>query len=105
VGDGVKQIAKVKVHNIHYSLPIYLDSDVIINSYQIGQACFPLGESLLSTPDNLLHFQLLGEGIQNKLFYHLSRDGGEADWPVVSEQIRTEQICHSRYHNKITITK
>jgi len=29
-------------------------------------------------------FQLLGDGIQNKLFHHLSRDGSEADWLVVS---------------------
>jgi len=26
---------------------------------------------------------LLGDDIQNELFYHLSRDGGEADQPVV----------------------
>ena len=38
---------------------------------------------MLTTPDKLL-FQLLGDGIQNRLFHHLSRDRGEADWPVVS---------------------
>ena len=47
---------------------------------------FPLvNESLLTTPHNLLLFQLLGDGIQNKLFQHLSRDRGETDWPVVSQ--------------------
>jgi len=39
---------------------------------------------MLTTPDNLLLFQLLGGGIQNKLFHHLFRSGGEADWLVVS---------------------
>jgi len=39
---------------------------------------------LITPPDNLLHFPLLGNGIQNKMFYHLSRNGAEADWPVVS---------------------
>ena len=38
---------------------------------------------MLTTSDNL-SIQLHGEGIQNKLFHHLSRDGGEADWPAVS---------------------
>jgi len=38
---------------------------------------------MLITPDNLLLFQFLGEGIQNKLFHHLSR-GDEAGWLVVS---------------------
>jgi len=26
---------------------------------------------------------LLRDDIENELFHHLSRDGGEADWPVV----------------------
>lgn len=43
-----------------------------------------LGESLLTTPDNLL-FQLLGDGIQNKLLHHLSSNRDEVDWPVVAQ--------------------
>jgi len=39
----------------------------------------------LTTPDNLLLFQLLGDSIQNKLFHHFSRDKNGADWPVVSQ--------------------
>jgi len=42
---------------------------------------------MLTTSDNLLLSQLLGEGIQYKLFHHLSRDGGKADWPVLSQII------------------
>jgi len=42
---------------------------------------------MLATSVNLLLFQLLGEGIQNKLFHHLSRNRGEADWPVVSQTV------------------
>jgi len=40
---------------------------------------------MLITPDNLLLFHLLGDGTQDKLFQHLSRDEGDADWPVVSQ--------------------
>ncbi|XP_031460775.1 protein eva-1 homolog A isoform X1 [Phasianus colchicus] len=61
-------------YNTHCSPPIYSPSDDIIEGYQFGRAQFPLGESMLPTPDNLLLFQLIEEGIQNKLF-HLSRDG------------------------------
>ena len=36
---------------------------------------------MLITPDNLLFFQLSGDGIQHKLFHHLSRDRGVPRWP------------------------
>jgi len=42
---------------------------------------------MLSTHDNHLLFQLLGDGIQNRLFCHLSRGRGEADWPIVAQII------------------
>jgi len=38
---------------------------------------------MLTTPDNLLFLHLLDDGLQDKLLHHLSRDGGEADQPVV----------------------
>ena len=38
---------------------------------------------MLTTPDNLLFLHLLRDDMQNELLRHLSRDGGEADWPVV----------------------
>jgi len=38
---------------------------------------------MLTTPDNLLFFHLLDDGLQDKLLHHLSRDGGEADRSVV----------------------
>lgn len=39
---------------------------------------------MLTTPDDLLFFYLRGDDLQNDLFHHLSSDGSEADWPVVS---------------------
>ena len=33
--------------------------------------------------DNLLFLHLLRDDIQKEIFHHLSRDGDEADWPVV----------------------
>ena len=37
---------------------------------------------MLTTPDNLFLFQLLGKGVQKKSFHHLSRDGDMAEWSV-----------------------
>lgn len=51
---------------------------------------------MLTNPDNFLVFQLLGEGIQDKLFHSLSRDGGEAEWIVVS-QILLALFEHTGY--------
>lgn len=79
----VKSLAEVNVHSIHCSLLIYPASDAIIEGYQVGRSWLPLGESLLTTPDNLHLFQLLGDSLQNKLFHHLPGDRGEAEWPVV----------------------
>ena len=76
----MKCLAEVKAHNIPCSLHIYPADDDRIEFCQVGQALFLLDESMSTTPDNLL-FQLLGEGIQNKLFHHLS---SEANWLVGS---------------------
>jgi len=43
---------------------------------------------MLTTPDNLLFLHLLDDGLQDKLLHHLSRDGGEADRPVVPWVLR-----------------
>ena len=59
MGDCVESLAEVKVDNIHGSPFVYLASHVIVESYQIGQAWFPFGESMLTTPDNLLFFHPL----------------------------------------------
>jgi len=37
---------------------------------------------MLTTLDNLLFLHLLDDDLQDKL-YHISRDGGEADRPVI----------------------
>ena len=79
MGDGVESLAEVEVDNIHGSPLIYPASDAIVESYQIGQVWFPLGESMLTTPGNLLFLHLLDDDLQDKLLHHLSWDGGEAD--------------------------
>jgi len=38
---------------------------------------------MLTTPDNFLFLHLLVDDLQDKVLHHLSRDGGEADRPVV----------------------
>ena len=68
----------------HCSPPIHPACDSIIEGYQVAQALLPLGEPMLTRPPTLLLFQLLGDGIQNKPFHHLSRDGGETDRSIVT---------------------
>lgn len=63
------------VDNIYCSPLIYQASHFIAEISQVGQAC-ALGESVLTTPDD---FHVLGNGFQDKLLHHLSRDEGEAD--------------------------
>ena len=64
MGDSVESLAEVEVDNIHCSPLIHPASYAIVESYQIGQAWFPLGESMLTTPDNLLFLHLLNDDIQ-----------------------------------------
>lgn len=40
---------------------------------------------MLTTPDKLLLFHLLGDNIQNKLLHHLHSDGSEANLSTVSQ--------------------
>ncbi|XP_048785819.1 uncharacterized protein LOC125686147 isoform X4 [Lagopus muta] len=74
MGDSIKCLAEIKVDYIHCSPPIHPARDNIIEGYQVGQARPPPCEPVLTTPDNLLFFQLSGDDIQYKLFHHLSRD-------------------------------
>lgn len=39
---------------------------------------------LLTTPDHVLGLHVLGDDLHYELLHYLSRNGGEADWPVVS---------------------
>lgn len=48
----------------------------VTNGCQIDQAGLPLDESTLTIPDNLLFFHMLGDGIQDKLFHRLPKNGG-----------------------------
>ena len=63
MGDSVESLAEVEVDNIHGSPFVYPASHGIVGSYQIGQAWFPLGESMLTTPDNLLFLHLLDDDL------------------------------------------
>ena len=63
MGDSVESLAEVEVDNIHGSPLIYLASHAAIESYHIGQAWFPRGESMLTTPDNLLFLHLLDDDL------------------------------------------
>lgn len=44
---------------------------------------------MVTTPHDCLVFHVLRDRLQDEPFHHLSRDSGEADWPVV---LKTVQI-------------
>ena len=83
MGDCVKSLAEVKADNTHCDPLSFLQWHDWLGRDQIGQAWFPLGESMLTTPNNLLFLHLLNDDLQNELLHHLSRDGGEVDKPIV----------------------
>lgn len=85
MADSLKSLAEVKVDSIHCSPLVDPICHVTIKGYKIRQARFTLGESMLTTPDDVLFFYMLGDDLQNDLFRHLSTDGGEADWLIVSQ--------------------
>ncbi|XP_072186652.1 uncharacterized protein [Excalfactoria chinensis] len=74
MGDRIKSLTEIKVDYIYRSPPVHPASDIFIKGHQVGRARPPLGEPMLSTPDNLLFSQLSGDGIQHKLFHHLPWD-------------------------------
>jgi len=66
MGDSVRGLAEMKADSVHCCPLTYPASGDITEGYQVGQAWFPLDESMLTTLDNLLLFQHPEDGIQNK---------------------------------------
>ena len=83
LGDSIKALLKSR-YTTPTALP-FTSSHGITEGYQIDQAWFSLGESMLTSPDYLFLFQSLGDDIQNEQLHHSPRNGGEADQPVVSQ--------------------
>ena len=71
MGDSVKNLAEFEVDDIHSFPFIYPASHALIESYHFGQAGFPLGESMLTTPDNLLLLHLLRVQLLESFIYLL----------------------------------
>lgn len=63
---------------------ILLIYQAVVPGYWIGQTIFPLAESMLATPVNLLFLHMLNDNQNGQLFHSFTRDWGEADCPVVS---------------------
>lgn len=62
--DSVKSLAEIGVDKIHCPFFIHPSYYTIIDGIsnpQIGQTWFPLGEFMITTPNNLLFFYMLGE--------------------------------------------
>lgn len=51
----------------------------ITEGYQVDQAGLPLGESMLTIPDDFLVTHMPGNYFQDYQFHHLLRNQGEAD--------------------------
>lgn len=100
MGYSVKNLAEVKVDNIHRSPLICLPTHAIIEGYQNGQELFSLGESLLTT-DNLIFLHMLRDDIQKELFCHISKDRGKADLSVVQNTAFSVQNCATEWLQKV----
>lgn len=74
-GDNVKNLPEGGVDTMHWSLLIYPASHSIAEGKLTGRAGLPLGQSVLTTPDNLL-LHVLSDDNQDELFHHLSVDRG-----------------------------
>lgn len=79
----VKSITKVQVDNVCISPLIYQTAHFIIETYKVGQAWFPVGESLLTTSDDFLDLHVPGNGFWDYLLHLLPRDRDEAAQPLV----------------------
>ena len=65
MGDSVKSLTEVKADNIHYSALIYQAYNFIVEGYQAGQAWLPLGEAMMTPPNNLLVLYMPGNDSQD----------------------------------------
>lgn len=83
VRDSTKRLPEVKAGNIHCSPLIPSGNCFILEGNQIHETWFTFREFTLTTPDHISVIHVDEDGLQNEGLHHLSRDWGEADWPVV----------------------
>lgn len=81
MGKSVKNIAEVKVLDMHSSLLIYISNNFITEGNQVGQAQHTFGKSMLTVPSHLL----LLRGLQGYSLHDFSRDESGTGWPVVAK--------------------
>ena len=84
MGEGVKGFMEIKIHHLHCLSIIYSHGNILIKGYQLGQARLPLGEAMLTAPSDPLVLDRTRDNAKDKLFHHLTRDGGGADRPIVN---------------------
>lgn len=82
MGGGVKNFAIVKKNNIHCSRFVHWASNLIIEGWVVGHS-FLLHKSILTHPNYYCVLTMVGNGFQEHLIYHLSREYSKADWAVV----------------------
>lgn len=54
-----------EVGYVHCSPLIHQPSHLILNVYQVGQTLLPLGESMLTTPNDFLVLHMSGNGFKD----------------------------------------
>lgn len=82
MGDIVKGLTEVQEDNTHCSSLIHQSGHFIIEVYQVGQAWFPHGESMLANPDGSLLLHMPRNGFLDYLSHYFPRDQGEADQSI-----------------------
>jgi len=83
VGDSVICFTKINIDYIHCFTITYPLGYIFVKGYQVGQAWLPFGGAMFTAPNDSLIIDMPRDSAKYKLFHHLSRGGGEADWPVV----------------------
>lgn len=75
---------EVKLDNMHRSPLANPSCHVIVKGSHFVQATSALGQAMLTTPQELLFFNILASHHQNDLLHHLSRDADDKDWLMAS---------------------
>lgn len=83
VSEMSEILNEVQVGNTHCSSLIHQVGHFIREAHHIVWAWLPHGESILTTPDDLLALRVPGNGFQDLLLHHLPKDQGKAVWPLI----------------------
>ena len=84
VRNLVKGLGEVQVDGISCPSFVHQCHHSTIEDHQIGQTWPSPGEAMLTVSNDPLILDMPRDSTKDKLFHHLSRDGGETDRSIVT---------------------